>query len=145
MGIFDRFKQQDEADTSNAQAAAVKPGTASASSEKKASDSKKSHKKTSSVFSGGARNVILHPLVTEKAAELTGMSKYVFVVRADANRVEVRNAVRKMYNVNPTSVNIIKMRGKHVRFGRTLGQRKDWKKAIVSFPKGTSIDAYEGV
>jgi large subunit ribosomal protein L23 len=151
MGIFDRFKQQEDADTTNAQAAAVKPS--SPSSGKKVSDTKETPKKKEENKSSkksvglpdGLRGVILHPLVTEKAAELTSMSKYVFVVRTDANRIEVRNAVRKMYNVDPISVNIIKMRGKHVRFGRLRGQRKAWKKAIVSFPKGTSIDAYEGV
>jgi len=91
------------------------------------------------------RGVILHPLVTEKAATQTSLSKYVFVVATNANRIQVRNAVRHMYGIKPESVNILKMRGKRVRFGRLSGKRKDWKKAVVTFPKGTTIDAYEGV
>lgn len=151
MGIFERFKQKDEADKSGAQAAAIKPANASSEkkSEKDSGTKKKAASKAKSVktseLPAELRGVIKHPLVTEKAATLTSLSKYAFVVRPDASRVQVRSAVRVMYGVDPVSVNIIKVRGKRVRFGRTTGARKDWKKAIVTFPKGTTIDAYEGV
>ena len=93
----------------------------------------------------GLQNVVLHPLVTEKTAILASQNQYVFVVALNANRVAVRSAIRQMYGVTPESVNIIKMSGKRVRFGRRRGKRKDWKKAIVTLPKGKTIDVYEGV
>ena len=145
MGIFDRFKKEEQ-DNANIQAAAVKPAKSSDTKKDEKSDKKSDKgKKKEKGLPADLVDVILHPLVTEKAATMTSLSKYVFVVKPSANRVQVRNAVRKMYGVNPISVNIINMRGKEVRFGRKRGKRKDWKKAMVTFPKGTTIDAYDGV
>ncbi|TAL51139.1 50S ribosomal protein L23 [Patescibacteria group bacterium] len=90
-------------------------------------------------------DVIVKPLVSEKTANLAGANQYVFVVRKDANRVQVRSAVKAMYGVSPLSVNILNVRGKIVRFGRRSGSRSDWKKAIVTLPKGQTINVYEGV
>ncbi|MEK7615361.1 MAG: 50S ribosomal protein L23 [Patescibacteria group bacterium] len=90
-------------------------------------------------------NLILRPMVTEKAAHLASIGQYVFCVDKAANRIQVRSAIRAMYGVTPVSVNIQSVEGKVVRFGRTSGKRKDWKKAIVTLPKGKTIEVYEGV
>lgn len=90
-------------------------------------------------------NILLKPLVTEKTATQTSEGKYSFVVASQATRVQVQKAVKAMFGVQPTSVNIQRIRGEWVQFGRHLGRRKAWKKAIVTLPKGEKIDVYEGV
>ena len=90
-------------------------------------------------------HVILYPLVTEKASVLTSQGQYSFVVGLNVNRIQVRDAIIASYGVVPTSVNIQVVRGKRVRHGRIRGKRKDWKKAIITLPKGKTINVYEGV
>lgn len=89
--------------------------------------------------------VLVKPLITEKASLLAGLNKYVFMVKKDTNKVEIMKAVKEVYGINPTTVNIIRMEGKDVRYGRYAGKRSDWKKAIVTLPKGKTIQVYEGV
>lgn len=93
----------------------------------------------------GAFRVLVKPLVTEKATDLSSSNKYVFVITKPANKIEVAKAVYAVYGVKPVSVNIVSMKGKVVTRGRIKGQRKDWKKAIVTLKKGDSIKIYEGV
>lgn len=124
MGILNRFKKQQEEQQSEVQvrpaAAAIKAGAV------------------------GAR-VILSPVVTEKSALLASQGQYVFHVEVDANKIQIKNAIRTMYGVTPVSVNVFKQEGKQIRYARTRGQRKAWKKAMVTLPKGKTIEVYEGV
>jgi len=92
-----------------------------------------------------AYRVLAKPLITEKASVMGGENKYFFAVSKDANKIEITKAIKQVYGVSPASVNIINVRGKKVRSGRTMGQRKDWKKAIITLPKGVTIKIYEGV
>jgi large subunit ribosomal protein L23 len=92
-----------------------------------------------------AYKILVKPLVTEKATDLSGQNKYVFIVDINANKIEVAKAITEVYGVNPTNVNIIKMKGKQVSRGRVVGRRKDFKKAIVTLKKGETIQVYEGV
>ena len=92
-----------------------------------------------------AYRILLRPLVTEKVSDLSGLNKYVFVVSDKANKIEVAKAIVEVYGVKPSKVNILNMEGKRVRRGRITGKRKDWKKAIITLPKGQSINVYEGV
>ncbi len=96
-------------------------------------------------FSIEAEKIILRPLVSEKASILSSLGKYIFVVHADSTRLQVRSSIRSMYGVTPTSVCIQNQKGKFVRVGRRQGNRKNWKKAIVTLPKGKTINVYEGV
>jgi len=105
----------------------------------------KSGKSASNSRFDGAFRVLVKPLVTEKATDLSSSNKYVFVVTNAANKIEVAKAVYAVYGVRPVSVNIISMKGKQVTRGRIKGKRKDWKKAIVTLKKGDSIKIYEGV
>ncbi|OGF26369.1 50S ribosomal protein L23 [Candidatus Falkowbacteria bacterium RIFOXYB2_FULL_47_14] len=89
--------------------------------------------------------MIIRPLITEKAANLGAVNKYAFVVSDRANKIEVEKAVNELYGIKPTSVNMLKVLGKKTRRGRVTGRRKNWKKAIVTLPKGKSINIYEGV
>jgi large subunit ribosomal protein L23 len=92
-----------------------------------------------------AYRVLLKPIVTEKASILASKNQYAFSVATGTNKIDVAKAVLEAYGVAPAGVNMISMRGKLVRTKRVKGKRKDWKKAIVTLPKGTSIDIYAGV
>ena len=90
-------------------------------------------------------DVIVHPLISEKAAGLAGANQYVFVVHKDANRIQIRAPIKAMYGVSLRSINVLNVRGKKVRFGRRQGVRNDWKKAIITLPAGQTINVHEGV
>ncbi len=92
-----------------------------------------------------AYKTIVKPLITEKASDLSTISKYVFEVNIKANKIEVAKAIEAIYGLKPIAVNIVKMKGKAVSRGRVMGKRKDFKKAIVSLKKGDKIEIYEGV
>lgn len=94
---------------------------------------------------GQAYRVLVKPMVTEKATNLSAVNQYVFMVETCANKISVSNAIEEVYNVRPISVNVIKMKGKKVNRGKIAGRRKDFKKAIVTLKKGESISIYEGV
>jgi large subunit ribosomal protein L23 len=89
--------------------------------------------------------VLVKPLVTEKAADLGALNKYAFVVTRDANKIEIAKAIEAAYGVKPLKVNVSNVSGKKVARGRIRGQRSDWRKAIVTLPKGQEIRIYEGV
>lgn len=115
---------------------------AAENTEKKGARTKKGV--AASRFDGSFR-VLVKPLITEKATELGTQNKYAFVVTGAANKIEVAKAIQAVYGVKALNVNIICMKGKVVTRGRIKGQRKDWKKAIVTLKKGDSIKIYEGV
>lgn len=92
-----------------------------------------------------AYKILVKPLITEKAANLGSDSKYVFAVSNDANKIEIAKSINQVYGIKPVRINIINVKGKKVRTGRILGKRKDWKKAVVTLPKGKTIKVYEGV
>ena len=92
-----------------------------------------------------AYRVIIKPLVTEKGTWLNSQSKYLFNVSAKANKVDVQKAVYHLYNVWPTKVNMVNLSGKAVTYGRVRGRTSDWKKAVVTVPKGVTLSVYEGV
>ncbi|MDD5342256.1 MAG: 50S ribosomal protein L23 [Patescibacteria group bacterium] len=89
--------------------------------------------------------LLLSPVVTEKATSLGQYGKYVFAVPTSANRIEIAKAVQIIYGVTPIKVNIINTSGKDVRYGRTDGRTKDWKKAIVTLKEGESINIQDEV
>lgn len=93
-----------------------------------------------------ARTVIRRPLITERGAALQeSANKYLFEVRGDANKVEVKAAVEEMFEVRVAKVNTLNVHGKVKRMGRFQGRRPDWKKAVVTLESGESIDFFEGV
>jgi large subunit ribosomal protein L23 len=92
-----------------------------------------------------AYRVLIKPLVTEKGTYLSAHNKYLFEVAPFANKVMVKKAIKALYGIMPTKVNIVKIIGKKTRYGRITGRTKDKKKAIVTLPKGESIQIYEGV
>ena len=90
-------------------------------------------------------NVLLHPHVSEKATERSNDGQYIMVVAMHATKHTVARAVAAQYGVMPVSVNMMRVRGKYVRTGQRGGKRKNWKKAMITLPKGKKIHLYEGV
>ena len=101
--------------------------------------------KTQKSVASRAYRILQKPLVTEKASVLGTENKYAFAVAVNANKIEIAKAIKEVYGIQPVAVNIIRMDGKLTRTGRSKGQRKDWKKAIVTLPEGKAIQVYEGV
>lgn len=86
-------------------------------------------------------DVLRAPIVSEKsslAAEKANQA--VFEVAIDATKPEIKEAVETLFKVDVKSVSTLVMKGKTKRFGRTTGQRKDWKKAYVRLADGQEID-----
>jgi|SRR3989338_39870 len=146
MGIFDRlnFKKEPPAKiASQAKEKEVKPALVKKAekAEVKSAGAKKEIKgKTAQ-----ADRVIIKPLVTEKASTLSSVGKYVFSVRPEMNKIEVKKAIRAIYQVEPVNVRLANFSGKSVRYGKSSGKTKDWKKAIVTLKAGDKIEVYEGV
>ncbi len=108
-------------------------------------DTKKESKKEPKENTKDAYKILIKPLVSEKAAEAGKLNQYIFIVNKNANKPEIKKAVEAVYGIKPIKVNIINTLGKKVRLGRVYGKRKDWKKAIITLPKGKSIQIYEGL
>ncbi|HEY2731647.1 MAG TPA: 50S ribosomal protein L23 [Polyangia bacterium] len=103
--------------------------------------------------------VIKRPLLTEKGTLLketggnpsgeldpeTVKSQLLFEVAKDANKVEIRHAVEKLWNVDVISVRTSIVRGKEKRVGRFVGKSSNWKKAVVTIAPGQNIEFFEGV
>jgi large subunit ribosomal protein L23 len=89
--------------------------------------------------------VIVRPLITEKATMLASDHKYAFHVAKHANKKQIREAVELAFSVKVTDVNTMNMHGKRRRLGRRLTRAPDWKKAIVTLAEGESIQIFEGI
>jgi len=90
--------------------------------------------------------IVKKPLVTEKGTVMLGEGNRVtFKVHLDANKIEIREAVQKIFNVTVLQVNTQVVRGKRKRFGKAMGQTKSWKKAMVQLKEGDKIEIFEGV
>jgi large subunit ribosomal protein L23 len=90
-------------------------------------------------------DVILSPVITEKATILSEQSKVVFKVRKDATKPQIKAAVEKLFDVKVRSVNTILTEGKMKVFRGRPGQRSDVKKAIVTLEEGQKIDVTTGL
>ena len=94
-------------------------------------------------------SVLVSPLVTEKVSALNEKGKYGFIVDPSANKIEIKNAVEKMYGVNVERVNTINVLGKKksrfTKAGTLTGRKPNYKKAIVTLAEGEVIDFYSNV
>lgn len=100
-------------------------------------------------------DIIVRPVITEKALAENGRRRYVFVVHKDANKIQVKEAVEKLFTgaegqaLKVIAVNTLRVKGETKRF-RTMkrmsvGRTPDYKKAIVTLAEGQSITLFEGV
>ena len=89
--------------------------------------------------------VIVSPVVTEKATRLNEFSQVTFRVALDATKPEIKAAVENLFSVKVEAVNTVVMKGKTKRFRGREGRRSDWKKAIVKLQAGQTIDLTTGL
>ncbi|MFK7932726.1 MAG: 50S ribosomal protein L23 [Saprospiraceae bacterium] len=93
------------------------------------------------------QQILIKPIITEKSERLSeGLSQYSFVVNRRANKIEIKNAIADMYNVQVKSVNTMVMPGKtksrNTRGGLSRGITASYKKAIITLEEGEEIDFF---
>ena len=86
-------------------------------------------------------SVLIGPHLSEKSSGLAErLKQFVFKVRRDADKSDIKRAVELMFEVKVTAVQVVNCMGKAKRFGRSPGHRQDWKKAYVTLAEGQDID-----
>ncbi|PIS40488.1 MAG: 50S ribosomal protein L23 [Candidatus Kerfeldbacteria bacterium CG08_land_8_20_14_0_20_43_14] len=151
MGLFDRIKKKHEdlgkdkkpMHVSDAKEAEKKSAEAPKGKKpEKIQKTEEKHEKAKIVKQNtrDAYRVLLQPLQTEKASRLAKFNQFVFVVPSTVSKIEVSQALKALYGVHPVKITCVKVHGKAVRFGRTKGKQKDWKKAFVKLKSGETID-----
>lgn len=94
--------------------------------------------------------MIVKPLVTEKMTNLTEkLNRFGFIVRPEANKLEIKREIEALYNVTVVSVNTMNYDGKnksrYTKSGLIRGRRNAYKKAIVTLKEGDTIDFYSNI
>jgi len=89
-------------------------------------------------------DILKKPLVTEKTTlEKDAKNVISFEVDRNANKIEIKNAVEKLFKVEVRDVNTVNVAGKMKRVGRHYGKRSNWKKAYVTLKEGSNVDFFE--
>ena len=93
------------------------------------------------------QDVLRRPVITEKNTRLMELSQYTFEVASAANKIQIKDAVERTFNVNVLAVNVMNVRGKERRRARrgrvaSVGHTPAWKKAVVTLREGQSIDLF---
>ena len=97
-------------------------------------------------------DILLSPILSEKTNLLSAQNKYVFKVNIKSNKIQIKSAIEARFDVAVAKVSTMVFKGKNKNFTirssgnviRTNGNRKDWKKAIVTLADGHKIDLVEG-
>jgi large subunit ribosomal protein L23 len=93
-----------------------------------------------------ARSIVRRALITEKGTRLRELAnQYYFEVAPDANKIEIKHAIQKIFNVKVLQVRTMMLPGKTKRMGRYQGQRPEWKRAVVTLEAGQTIPVFEEV
>ena len=90
-------------------------------------------------------DILIEPVLSEKANQLREQGKYVFKVDPRATKIQIKEAVNKLFNVNPISCTTMVVGGKPKRLRFRKGYTSTWKKAIIKLPKDEKIAIFEGV
>ena len=92
------------------------------------------------------QDIVIAPIITEKSMSVIADKKYTFKVATDANKVEIAEAVEKLFKVEVAKVNTMNVRGRQKRMGRYTGTTAAWKKAIVKKKeKSKTIEFFDGL
>lgn len=157
MSFLDRWFKKKKTEQLSERSGGVKAeqksetsASAKAAADKKTEESERAQKgiaaSKASTAASGAYRIIVRPLVTEKAATMqSAHKKYSFIVTTAASKGQIKQAIKELYGIEPVMVNVVQVQGRRVRFGRHLGRRSDYKKAVVTLPAGKSITVHEGV
>ncbi|MDR0402923.1 MAG: 50S ribosomal protein L23 [Treponema sp.] len=90
-------------------------------------------------------SILIEPVLSEKSNILREEGKYVFKVDFRATKPEIKEAVRRLFNVHPVSCTVMVVGGKPKRLRNRPGYTSTWKKAIVRLAKDEKISIFEGV
>ena len=90
-------------------------------------------------------DILIEPVLSEKATALREQGKYVFKVAPSASKIQIKDAVAKLFNVKVLNCTIINVRGKEKRVRGKPGRTASWRKAIVRLAPGETIKVFEGV
>ena len=90
-------------------------------------------------------DILIEPVISEKANALREQDKYVFLVQSSATKTQIKEAVRKLFNVKVLDCTTINVMGKMKRLRGKPGRTSSYKKAIVRLAAGETIQAFEGV
>ena len=90
-------------------------------------------------------DVVLSPIITEKATNASERNQVMFKVAPHATKPQIKEAVEKLFDVKVKSVNTLVRKGKHKAFRGRLGEQSDVKKAIVTLEEGHRIDVTTGL
>lgn len=90
-------------------------------------------------------DILIEPVLSEKATALRDQNKYVFKVRRDADKIAIKEAVRRLFNVKVVSCTTVNVPGKPKRTRTGVGKTASWKKAIVRLAPGETIKVFKGV
>jgi large subunit ribosomal protein L23 len=91
-------------------------------------------------------NIIIKPIITERSMDALQEGKYTFKVDKNANKIEIANAIEKLFDVKVAKVNTMNCNGRTKRLGRFVGKTADWKKAIVTLKEDSkTIEFFDGM
>ncbi|MEL3908473.1 MAG: 50S ribosomal protein L23 [Treponemataceae bacterium] len=90
-------------------------------------------------------DVIIEPMITEKTTYLREEDKYVFKVNPKATKIQIKEAVRRLFNVKVVDCTVMNVNGKPKRLRYKFGLTPSYKKAIVKLAEGETIKIFEGV
>lgn len=90
-------------------------------------------------------DVVMRPVMSEKAVMGIADSKYAFYVHPKANRTQIKDAIEQVFSVDVVKINLINVKGKVKSLGRYSGRRPARKKAIVTLKPGQRIQELEGL
>lgn len=137
MGILDKLKKSKEAnEVAKKTSEPLDKNVKTAPSAKAKQEDGRAHR---------AHAVLKKSHISEKAAHGETKGQYTFIVARQADKVSIKDAVEALYGVRPATVRTQLVQGKDTAFGYRRGRRSDWKKAVVTLPKGKTIHIHEGV
>ena len=91
------------------------------------------------------QDIIIKPIITERSMDALQSGKYTFKVDKNANKIEIADAVEKLFDVKVAKVNTLNCNGRTKRVGRYVGKTADWKKAIVTVKGDKTIEFFDGL
>ena len=92
------------------------------------------------------QDIIIKPIITERSMDALQTGKYTFKVDRNANKIEIAEAIEKLFDVKVAKVNTMNCNGRTKRVGRYVGKTSDWKKAIVTLKEDSkTIEFFDGM
>ena len=92
------------------------------------------------------QDIIIKPIITERSMDALQTGKYTFKVDRNANKIEIAEAIEKLFDVKVAKVNTVNCNGRTKRVGRYVGKTADWKKAIVTLKEDSkTIEFFDGM